>query len=151
MLPAPRLGLQLTHQPLDPPPTDPGTSRAQLRIHPRADVGGPAALVRRHDLDDELLISLRAHCPRTGDPRVVAAPRHAQHRTEHAHRVQRLLRVDEHEPHVLSFAKKAAVGSRRRSNAINDRRAHAVRATIADERQRHGRDVGTMEAWGIAE
>ena len=47
--------------------------------------------------------------------------------------------------------KKATVGSRGRCNAMNDRRDHAARATIADERKRQGSDLGSMEAWRIAE
>ncbi len=43
--------------------------------------------------------------------------------------------------------KKAAAGSGRRCNAMNDRRDHAARATIADERQRQSGDVGAMETW----
>jgi len=47
--------------------------------------------------------------------------------------------------------KKAAVDSGRRCNAMNDRRDHAARATIENDRQRQGRDLGAMEAGRIAE
>src|SRR4051794_8626330 len=47
--------------------------------------------------------------------------------------------------------KKAAADSGRRRNAMNDRRDHAARATITDDRQRHGSDLGTVEARRIAE
>ena len=47
--------------------------------------------------------------------------------------------------------KKATVGSRRRRNAMNDRRDHAARATMADERERQGSDLGSMDPWRIAE
>lgn len=71
--------------------------------------------------------------------------------TEEREELTRLRRENKRLQMEREILKKAAVGSRRRCNAMNDRRAHAVRATIADERQRQGRDVGTMEAWGIAE
>jgi FAD binding domain len=48
-------------------------------------------------------------------------------------------------------AKYDPVDSGPRSNAMNDRRDHAARATIADDRQRQGIDLGTMETWRIAE
>jgi transposase len=47
--------------------------------------------------------------------------------------------------------KKAAAGSRRRCNAMNDGRDHAARATIADDRKRQGSDLGSMEARRITE
>jgi transposase len=47
--------------------------------------------------------------------------------------------------------KKAAVDSGRRCNAMNDRRDHATRATIEDDRGRQGRNLGAMEARRIAE
>ena len=71
--------------------------------------------------------------------------------TEEREELTRLRRENKRLQMEREILKKAAVGSRRRCNAMNDRRAHAVRATIANERQRQGRDVGTMEAWGIAE
>ncbi len=59
-------------------------------------------------------------------------------------RLRKALRIAEEERDIL---KKAAADSRRRGNAMNDRRDHAARATIADERQRQGSDLGTMETW----
>ena len=47
--------------------------------------------------------------------------------------------------------KKAAADSRRRCNAMDDRRDHAARVTMADERERQGRDLGSMDSWRIAE
>jgi transposase len=47
--------------------------------------------------------------------------------------------------------KKAAVGSRGRRNALNDRRDHAARATITDVRERQGRNLATMEARPVAQ
>ena len=47
--------------------------------------------------------------------------------------------------------KKAAANSGRRCNAMNDRRDHAARATIADDRQRQGSDLGSMEARRVTE
>src|ERR1035437_3394810 len=46
--------------------------------------------------------------------------------------------------------KKAAAGSRRRCNAGHDRRDHAARATIADDRRRQGRDLEAVEARTVA-
>ena len=63
-----------------------------------------------------------------------------------------MLRKDNRELRMeRDILKKAAVGSRGRCNAMNDRRDHAARATIADERKRQGSDLGSMEAWRIAE
>jgi transposase-like protein len=47
--------------------------------------------------------------------------------------------------------RKAAANSGRRCNAMNDRRDHAARATIADDRQRQGSDLGSMEARRVTE
>ena len=63
-------------------------------------------------------------------------------------RLRKELRIVQEERDIL---KKATVGSRGRCNAMNDRRDHAARATIADERKRQGSDLGSMEAWRIAE
>jgi transposase len=46
--------------------------------------------------------------------------------------------------------KKAAVNSGGRRNAMTDRRDHAARATIADERGRQDRNMGAVEARTIA-
>ena len=47
--------------------------------------------------------------------------------------------------------RKAVANSGRRCNAMNDRRDHAARATIADDRQRQGSDLGSMEARRVTE
>ncbi|HEU5254534.1 MAG TPA: transposase [Vicinamibacterales bacterium] len=58
-------------------------------------------------------------------------------------RLRKALRIAEEERDIL---KKATVDSGRRCNAMNDRRDHAARETIANDRQRQGSDLGTMEA-----
>jgi len=63
-------------------------------------------------------------------------------------RLRKENRVLQEEREIL---KKAAADSGRRRNAMNDRRDHAARATITDDRQRQGSDLGTMEARRIAE
>ena len=77
--------------------------------------------------------------------RIIAARRHLERAARHPHGVRGLLRGDQPKPHLLCRAKKAVVDSRRRCNAMNDRRDHAARATIADERKRQGSDLGSME------
>jgi transposase len=50
-----------------------------------------------------------------------------------------------------AILKKATADSGRRCNAMSDRRDHAARATIADERKRQSSDLGSMDTRRIAE
>ena len=67
---------------------------------------------------------------------------------EELSRLRKENRILQEERDIL---KKAAAGSGRRRNAMNDRRDHATRATISDDCQRQGSDLGTVEARRIAE
>src|SRR5262249_35675498 len=90
------------HYALDPLLADAPALRAQLPVDARAAVPALGALVNCGDLDGELLVLLRARRRAAPPPRVETAPRDLENVAQHADRVLRLLRIDEHEPHVLS-------------------------------------------------
>ena len=96
------------HQAGDPLPSDLLVlTHAKLSVNLRAAVSLPAFLVELLDLNRKLQVRSLTRRRTTLLERVVATSGHLQNSAKDGQWIVGLLRVDEQEPHSLSFAKKA--------------------------------------------
>src|SRR5208282_489692 len=97
----------LPHQTSHPLPANVLALGLEVSVDPRAAVSLAARGVRRPDLHLQSSIFLGPATHPTPAPGVEARARHRKRPTEHSHRIDGPLRLDEPKSHRFSFAKKA--------------------------------------------
>src|SRR5215471_4872027 len=100
------------HEPGDPFPPTPGTTRSELGMDSGRTIGAPTRLVNVHNVGCELGVGMRASGGLAAPPRPIPAGGDSQHPAERRDRIGSLFPlhklVPPHRFEVVSRAKKAA-------------------------------------------